>query len=220
MTTNILHITCSARAEESQSTRFSYRIVERLVAAAAGGPAQVTLRDLAWAPLPHVDGVYAHALAGRPPVGGGTMQPPERLGTLLRSDQLIAELEAAHAIVIGLPMHNYAIPSCLKAWVDHVLRIGRTFSASPEGKRGLLADRPVYIAVASGGFYAGAKANQPDFVTPYLQAALGTMGLHALHFFALQGMVFGHERVAQAWGEATAALDAVLVPESLATVAA
>ena len=210
MTTNILHITCSARAEESQSTRFSYRIVDRLQ------PAEVTLRDLAWAPLPHVDGAYAHALAGRP-LQDRDMSP---LDTLARSDELIAELDAAHAVVIGLPMHNYTIPSCLKAWVDHVLRIGHTFAHSPEGKRGLLRDRPVYIAVASGGFFTGPKANQPDFVTPYLQAALNTIGLHTLHFLPLQGMVFGPERVAQAWGEATAALDAVLVPVSAAEVTA
>lgn len=210
MTSNILHITCSARAEESQSTRFSYRIVERL------RPARATLRDLAWAPLPHVDGAYAHALAGRPPED----RDATPLDTLARSGQLIAELDAAHAVVIGLPMHNYTIPSCLKAWVDHVLRIGHTFVPSPEGKRGLLRDRPVYIVVASGGFFTGPKANQPDFVTPYLQAALNTMGLHTLHFFPLQGLVFGPERVAQAWGEATAALDAVLVPVSGAEVTA
>ncbi|MES2609571.1 MAG: NAD(P)H-dependent oxidoreductase [Pseudomonadota bacterium] len=210
MTMNILHITCSARGEESQSTRFSYRVVERLQ------PAKVTLRDLARAPLPHVDGAYAHGLAGRPP---GDRDAPT-LDTLARSDQLIAELDAAHAVVIGLPMHNYTIPSCLKAWVDHVLRIGHTFAPSPEGKRGLLRDRPVYIAVASGGFFTGAKANQPDFVTPYLQAALNTMGLRTLHFFPLQGMVFGPERVAQAWGEATEALDAALAPESAAAVIA
>lgn len=201
-TESILHITSSARAEESQSTRFSYRIVERLQ------PAPVTLRDLAWAPLPHVDSAYAHALAGRPP----GEQAPGPLDTLARSEQLIAELDAAQAIVIGLPMHNYTIPSCLKAWIDHVLRIHHTFAPSPEGKRGLLRDRPVYIAVASGGFYTGARANQPDFVTPYLQAALNTMGLRTLHFFPLQGLVFGRERVAQAWSEATAALDAVLAP--------
>lgn len=199
---NILHITCSARAEASQSTRFSYRIVERLQ------PAEVTLRDLAWAPLPHVDGPYAHALAGRP----ADTRNAGSLDSLARSEQLIAELDAATAIVIGLPMHNYTIPSCLKAWVDHVLRIHHTFVPSPEGKRGLLRDRPVYIAVASGGFYTGARANQPDFVTPYLQAALNTMGLRTLHFFPLQGLVFGAERVAQAWSEATAVLDAVLAP--------
>lgn len=207
---NILHITCSARAEASQSTRFSYRIVERLQ------PAEVTLRDLAWAPLPHVDGLYAHALAGRPPQD----RDASARDTLARSEQLIAELEAADAIVIGLPMHNYTIPSCLKAWVDHVLRIHHTFAPSPEGKRGLLRDRPVYIAVASGGFYTGARANQPDFVTPYLQAALNTMGLRTLHFFPLQGMVFGAERVAQAWDEATAVLDAVLAPTHLTATTA
>lgn len=198
----ILHLTCSARAEASQSTRFSGRIVERLQ------PAEVTLRDLARASLPHVDSAYAHALAGRPPGD----RDAGALDTLARSDQLIAELNAADAIVIGLPMHNYTIPSCLKAWTDHVLRIHQTFAPSPEGKRGLLRDRPVYIAVASGGFYAGARANQPDFVTPYLQAALNTMGLRTLHFFPLQGLVFGPERMAQAWSEATAALDAVLPP--------
>jgi FMN-dependent NADH-azoreductase len=198
---NILHITCSPRAELSWSGRLSSRIVERL---AEGRPAaRVALRELGSSPLPHVDDDYAHALAGRPT--GATAG-----GSLALSDQLIAELEAADAIVIGTPMHNYTVPSCLKAWIDHVVRIGRTFSATAAGKQGLLPDRPVYVAVASGGIYQGESALQPDFLTPYLRAALGTIGLKSLHFLALQGMVRSEEAMAQTWREAVAALDLLM----------
>lgn len=203
---NILHITSSPREQGSHSHRFSSRIVERLQARHAH--AQVVLRDLAADPLPHVDSHYADTLAGLQPQGAG--------GSVTRSDQLIAELERADAIVIGTPMHNYTVPSSLKAWIDHVLRIHRTFVPTPEGKQGLLRDRPVYIAVASGGLYAGAQARQPDFLTPYLQAVLATMGLKTLQFFALQGMVRGPEAVAAQWHEATALLDLHLPLPALA----
>ena len=205
----MLHIVCSPRAAVSYSTRFSSQIVERL--RAHHPQAEVVLRDLAAVPLPHVDSDYADTLAAaRPDVAAP--------GSLTRSDHLIAELEEADALVIGTPMHNYTVPSALKAWIDHVLRIGRTFVATREGKRGLLHDRPVYVAVASGGLYLGDQARQPDFLTPYLQAALGTVGLHTLHFFPLQGMVRGDEVIGAEWRMAMARLDALLPPR-LASVA-
>ncbi|TDY48228.1 FMN-dependent NADH-azoreductase [Paraburkholderia rhizosphaerae] len=55
------------------------------------------------------------------------------------------------------------------------------------GKQGLLHDRPVYIAVASGGRFSGANAHQPDFLTPYLKSILASIGLHNLSFFTVEG---------------------------------
>jgi FMN-dependent NADH-azoreductase len=190
----LLHITCSPRAQGSHSTRLAQAIVERFCAL---HPAtQVQLRDLATEPLPHVDAAYADALAGKPPAGAAA-------GALVRSDALIAELEQADAIVLGTPMHNFTVPSVLKSWIDHVLRIHRTFAPTPEGhKRGLLRNRPVYIAVASGGMFLGERARQPDFLTPYLRAVLNTMGLHDLHFFVLQATVRGPDALAAAWDDA------------------
>ncbi|MDH6590379.1 FMN-dependent NADH-azoreductase [Variovorax sp. TBS-050B] len=198
----ILHIVCSPRGAESLSLRFSQRIVARLVA--RHPCAEVTTRDLGAVPLPHADEDYGHALAGsRPPPDDA----PAHGGSLLRSDQLIAELERADTLVIGTPMHNYTVPSVLKAWLDHVIRVHRTFRLTPEGKKGLLADRPVYVAVAAGGSYTGADARQPDFLTPYLQAALGTIGLRDLRFFPLQRMVGGEARVEEALRDAQALLE-------------
>lgn len=187
----ILHITCSPRGADSASTRLSDFIVERLVDHAPG--ATVIRRDLGLEPLPHVDGTYAWALVGRTVEGAA--------GSVTRSDTLIDELETAGCVVIGTPMHNFTVPSVLKTWIDHVVRIRRTFQSTPDGKVGLLPDRPVMIAVASGGYYEGDAARQPDFLTPYLQAILATIGLRNVRFFTLQGMTRGAD-VAAAWEQA------------------
>jgi FMN-dependent NADH-azoreductase len=196
----LLHIRCSPRAQGGYSTRLAQAIVERLCTLHPG--TQVLLRDLAAEPLPHVDEDYAELLAGKAPAGtADTMDAPT--GAQARSDALIAELMQADAIVLGTPMHNFTVPSVLKAWIDHVLRIHRTFAPTPEGgKRGLLRDRPVYIALASGGPMLGERARQPDFLTPYLRAVFQTMGLHDVRFVVLQATVRGPDAVAAAWDAA------------------
>lgn len=193
----LLHIRCSPRARGAHSTRLAQAIVAQLCT--LHPTAQVVLRDLAAEPLPHVDEDYADLLAGKAPTGV-TGHANAATGAQARSDALIAELMQADAIVLGTPMHNFTVPSVLKAWIDHVLRIHSTFAPTPEGgKRGLLRDRPVYIALASGGLMLGERARQPDFLTPYLRAVFHTMGLHDLHFFVLQATVRGPDAVAAAW---------------------
>jgi FMN-dependent NADH-azoreductase len=54
----------------------------------------------------------------------------------------------------------------------------------------MLQDRPVFVAIASGGVFAGERANQPDFLTPYLTAVLGCIGLNTVHYLPLQGTAF------------------------------
>jgi FMN-dependent NADH-azoreductase len=178
---NILHIDCSPRPE-SHSRQLSAAIVGRLVGVAP--TAKVIRRDLAAAPLPHATPDYATTLSS--PV---TLGAPLK-GALDLSEAVIREVEAADAIVIGTPMYNLTIPSTLKAWIDHVLRSGRTFKSTPAGKMGMLQDRPVFIGVASGGSFTGERAGQPDFLTPYLSAVLGSIGLKSLQFLPLQATAF------------------------------
>ncbi|WP_283811390.1 NAD(P)H-dependent oxidoreductase [Bradyrhizobium uaiense] len=81
----------------------------------------------------------------------------------------------------------------MKAWRDQILRAGRTIMPTPEGKVGILVDRPIFVGIASGGMFAGDKANQPDFLTPYLSAALGCIGLKTVHYLPLQAAAFMDE---------------------------
>lgn len=179
---NILHIDCSPRPQ-SHSRQLSAAIVERLRDAEPG--AEVTRRDLGLEPIPHTEPAYAAALSSPAALAAGAAGDTMRL-----SDVLIAELEASDIVVIGTPMNNFTVPSVLKAWIDQIVRIGRTFTSLPSGKVGLLRDRPVLVGIASGGVFSGDRANQPDFLTPYLSAALGCVGLKTLHFLPLQATAF------------------------------
>jgi FMN-dependent NADH-azoreductase len=202
---NILHIDSSPR-RESHSRQLSAAIVEMLLEVAPG--ASITRRDLGAEPLPHIVAEYAFALSTPATLAA----PPE--GALDFSEALIREVEAADVIVIGTPMYNFSIPSGLKAWIDQILRVGRTMKSTPAGKVGMLWDRPVFIAVASGGVFSGERANQPDFLTPYLTLALNAIGLKTLQFLPLQATAFlDRDRAASAREKALAAIDLTVVRE-------
>jgi len=174
-TVNILHIDCSPRAT-SYSRQLSGAVVDRLLSTHPG--ACVKRRDLGRDPIPHTEPAYAHALSSRNALVEGQKDSATQL-----SECLILEIEDADTLVIGTPMNNFTVPSVLKAWIDQIVRIGRSFAPTESGEKiGLLKDRPVYIAVASGGIYTGNRAKQPDFLTPYLSAALGCIGLTTLQF--------------------------------------
>ncbi len=196
---NILHIDCSPRPE-SHSRQLSAAVVEKLLEIAPG--ASVSRRDLGTFPLPHASPDYATTLSS--PV---TLAAPLK-GALELSEALIREVEAADAIVIGTPMNNLTVPSVFKAWIDQILRAGRTFRSTPAGKVGMLQDRPVFIGIASGGVFSGERANQPDFLTPYLSVVLGSIGLQTVQFLSVQATAFlDQEKAALARAKALATLD-------------
>jgi FMN-dependent NADH-azoreductase len=188
----ILHVSCSPRGQASESYRLSRKLISLLLMNEPS--ATVVERVIGGGALPHIDGNYAAALGATDPSSVAISQE----GSISRSDELIRELESSDLVVIGTPMHNFTVPSGLKAWIDHIVRVHRTFDVTPQGKVGTLRDRPVFVAVSSGGRYSGERARQPDFLTPYLKAILGTIGLHDLTFFSVQGTASSPDAVAEA----------------------
>ena len=186
---NILHVACSPKGPAAESTKLSRRIVDLLLE--IDPDAAIVERAIGEIPVPHVDANYA-AAQHSPTAEVGSH------GSIALSETLIRELEAADAVVIGTPMHNLAVPSTLKAWIDHVVRAGRTFDMSPNGKAGTLKDRPVFVAVSSGGFFSGERARQPDYLTPYLRLVLATIGLKDVTFFSVEGTARDPASVAEA----------------------
>jgi FMN-dependent NADH-azoreductase len=188
----ILHISCSPRGQASESYRLSRRIVAFLLVSEP--TAKIVNRGIGDGGISHIDGDYAAALST-------TREPSatvSQTASFSDSEELIRELESSDFVVIGTPMHNFTVPSTLKAWIDHIVRVGRTFDATKEGKQGRLYDRPIFVAVSSGGRYSGGHARQPDFLTPYLKAVLGTIGLRDLTFFSVEGTSAGRDAVAEA----------------------
>ncbi|WP_084646532.1 NAD(P)H-dependent oxidoreductase [Devosia insulae] len=94
----------------------------------------------------------------------------------------------------------------MKAWIDHIVRARRTFNVTPQGKVGTLHDLPVFVAIASGGRFSGARARQPDFLTPYLRAVLAMIGLSTPTFFSVEDTGSGPEAVLKAREQADHAI--------------
>ncbi len=98
---------------------------------------------------------------------------PEQKQVLAQSDAFIAELMASDVIVIGAPMHNFSISAPLKAWIDQIVRAGKTFSYGENGPKGLIpADKKVLVIVSRGGTYGEGSPPAADFQVPYLRHML------------------------------------------------
>jgi FMN-dependent NADH-azoreductase len=197
----LLHISASPRTAASQSRRAGQLFLDRL--RAAGWDAVVVRRDLADPPLPHPGGRFAEASLMLAAERG-----PAQDAALALSETLIGELEAADLVLIDTPMHNFTAPSTLKAWIDHVVRPRRTFGFSPAGKVGLLPDRPVLVLVACGGAFEPDRGAQADFLGPYLEYTLGTIGLVRVAVRRLEKLSRGESSVTAAFESATRWIDA------------
>jgi FMN-dependent NADH-azoreductase len=181
MMPTLLKIDSSPMGERSISRKLTARFAETWIKTHREGT--VLSRDLTTLNLPVVDATWV-AAAFTPE----DARSAEQKGALAVSDLLIADLKNADEYVVGVPMHNFSIPSTLKLWIDQVVRAGETFSYTPNGAKGLLAGKKVTLLMASGGVYEhGSALASLNFVTPYLRTVFGFMGITDANFIAAEG---------------------------------
>jgi FMN-dependent NADH-azoreductase len=179
----ILHIISSPKGENSFSIKLGNAVVEQVKAANPGSI--VELRDLAKHPFPHLEEATLAAFFTPP-----AEQTTATKAALQHSDEAIAQLLAADVVVIGAPLWNFGIPSVLKAWIDHICRAGVTFQYSEAGLEGLVKDKTVYVAMASGAIYSSGPYQAMDFVSTYLKGLLGFLGMTNLRIFRVEGSAY------------------------------
>jgi FMN-dependent NADH-azoreductase len=195
----ILQINASARTQGANSTRLADSITARLQS--DNHTAGLKLRDLAHNPHPVLDETALGAL-----FTPAEQRTPEQAIRAALDDALIAEIQAADVLVLGVPMYNFGVPAQLKHWIDAIARANVTFRYTEKGPEGLLKDKKVYVALARGGRHRGTTA---DTQVPYLQTVLGFLGMTDVHFIYAEGLNMGPEAVQQGFAEAEADLDAI-----------
>lgn len=187
MSASLLHVSVSPRGPRSRSQQ----VGDSFVAAwrAAHSQAPVVTRDLAAEPPSFITSAWFEG-AFTP----AEHQSPAARTAMAESDHNIEQLLAASELLITTPMFNLGIPAILKAWIDHVVRVGRTFAIGPEGYQGLVPDRRVTVIVATGGdFRPESPAFGANFVESYLRAVLGFIGLHSVAFIYAPNQNMGAE---------------------------
>jgi FMN-dependent NADH-azoreductase len=171
----LLRIDSSAR-RNSVSRQLTERFVETWKKQHPGG--EVINRDLATTALPHITDEWTLAAHSDP-----AKLTPAQQETLSVSDTLVEELLAADTIVIGAPMYNFTVSAPLKAWIDQIVRVGRTVLYSAAGPEGALKGKKVLVLTSRGGsFRPGTPTAQYDHQEPYLRHILGFIGLNDITF--------------------------------------
>ena len=197
---NILQINTSARREDANSTRIANAITARLQS--ANPTAILTVRDLASHPHPMLDEAALNAL-----FTPAEQRSPAQAARVALDDALIAGIQAADVLVLGVPMYNFGVPVQLKTWIDAIARTGVTFRYTENGPEGLLKDKKVYVALTRGGRY---RNTESDTQVPYLKTVLGFLGMTDVQFIYAEGLNMGPDAVQQGFAEAEADMAAAL----------
>ena len=178
---NVLVIESSPRGSESFTRKLTGAVVAKL--SKKDPSLKVITNDLTKNPLPHLEEV--HIAAFRAPPETHTAAHKE---VLKRSDAVISAVKGADAIVIGIPMYNFSIPSVLKSWIDHLVRAGQTFRYTEKGPEGLVGGKKVYLAISSGGIYSEGPYKSYDFTESYMRAVLGFIGITDVITLRVEGV--------------------------------
>src|SRR5277367_5014112 len=189
----LLHIDSSPLYGRSVSRELTAAFVNQWKASHPDGKVKVIYRDLNATAMPPVNAEWVGAVYT--PEQARTPQQKELLSL---SDSLLAELEQADEYVIGVPMHNFGVPSVLKLWIDQIARVGRTFSYGEGGPKGLIIDKKATFIIATGGIYdAQTQMSSFNFVEPYLRSVFGFLGVTDATFLTAGGtsaLNYGQDR--------------------------
>lgn len=204
---NILQINSSSRPEASHSSRLASAIVERLQASQAAA-SQLKVRDLGRDPLSELDEPALQALFTPP-----EQRSAQQAARVAIDDALIAEIQAADVLVLGVPMYNFGVPAQLKNWIDAIARARVTFTYTEKGPVGLLTGKKVYVALTRGGQYRNTPA---DTQVPYLKTVLAFLGMTDVQFVYAEGLALGPQAEQDSLAAAHAQIDELEIGEAVA----
>ncbi|SDF76727.1 FMN-dependent NADH-azoreductase [Mucilaginibacter pineti] len=205
----VLHIDSSVRSDRSVSKQLSKLFVDSL--AQKNGEVTIDYLDLTQNTPKHVSALF---------IQGNYSNPEDRslemIDELADSEALVDRLHKADIYVIGMPMYNFSIPSNFKAFIDNVVRIGRTFKASENGFQGLLLNKKVYVINTRGVDFTNEAFAVMDQLQPYIKTVFGFMGLSDIQFINVHPVQFAAEEarikaISKAEMEITAAVDQLFI---------
>ena len=189
----LLHIDSSILGSNSVSRQLTAQIVASW--RAAHPATEVSYLDLAVETPGHFS---ADAMGFRLPPSSEQLSDAQKSENAL-SEALVTQFLAADVLVIGAPLYNFSIPTQLKAWIDRIAQIGRTFKYTDKGPVGLAGGKTVIVASTRGGMYSTSDAgNAMEHQESYLKTIFGFFGVTDVRFVRAEGLGMGEAAKASA----------------------
>ena len=193
----LLHIDSSILSANSVSRQLTKNIAEQWVATHPG--TTVDYLDVTVNTPSHLS---AESMGFRLPAGSAELSEGQVRENAV-SEALVSQFLAADVIVVGAPLYNFSIPSQLKAWIDRVAQVGRTFKYTETGPKGLAGGKTVIVASTRGGVYSTSEGGRAmEHQESYLQTVFGFFGITDVRFVRAEGVAMGDAKKAEAMTEA------------------
>ena len=197
--TKLLHIDSSILGGNSVSRQLTAQIVASW--RAAHPATEVSYLDLAVDTPSHLS---AESLGFRLPAGAADLTEAQQRENVI-SEALVSQFLAADVVVIGAPLYNFSIPTQLKAWIDRIAQVGRTFKYTEKGPIGLAGGKTVIVASTRGGVYSTSDAgNAMEHQESFLKTVFGFLGVTDMRFVRAEGLAMGEAAKAAALAAAQA----------------
>lgn len=200
---NLLHIDASPRQERSHSRKMTKEFVAMWQ---QFHPEDIiTYRDVGRNSIPHVDESWIAACYTSP-----EQRTPQMWEAIEFSDRLVDEFLAADIYVMGIPMYNFNVPSEFKAYIDNIVRVGRTYAFERENRESpykpLVHGKKMFVITThgAGGFAPGGRMDKLNYQAPYLKALFGFIGITDITFIAVENDDLGDQKLADSIAAARA----------------
>ncbi|MFZ3140394.1 FMN-dependent NADH-azoreductase [Polaromonas sp.] len=199
----LLHIDSSILGSNSVSRQLTAQIVASW--RAAHPATEVSYLDLAMDAPSHLS---AESMGFRLPAGTADLSEVQQRENAI-SEALVSQFLAADVVVMGAPLYNFSIPSQLKAWIDRVVQVDRTFKYTDKGPIGLAGGKTIIVASTRGGMYSTSDAgNAMEHQESYLKTVFGFLGVTDVRIVRAEGLAMGEAAKAAALAAAHAEIPA------------
>jgi FMN-dependent NADH-azoreductase len=201
----VLQLDSSILGEASVSRQLTQQVVERLRESAPA--VEVVHRELGNEPVAHLT---PELLATRGTAAELLNELQNREAQF--DEELIAELKSAEVLVIGAPLYNFTIPTGLKAWIDRIAVVGRTFRYTEKGPEGLMTGKKAVIVATSGGTYADSPVDHMH--VGYVKQVLNFIGITDIEVVRAHGLAIGPEVRAHSLAKAKGQIREMFAPQT------
>ncbi|MBE7383398.1 MAG: NAD(P)H-dependent oxidoreductase [Leptolyngbya sp. SIO1E4] len=180
----ILHIDASYSGESSVSRVLSQSFITTWKQ--LHSEAEIFYRDLGQFPVPYINETWITAIHSPPET-----HTPAMVNALKVSDALMAEFLSVDGYVFGIPMYGFTIPATLKAYIEHLIRIGHTYEVDENGVKGLVHGKKALFITSRGGNYPPGSPFGEDHQEPYLRTIFWSFGITDVQFIHASNLVLG-----------------------------
>lgn len=149
---------------------------------------EITILDLYKTQVPLIDEVVLSAWGK---LGKGisfeqlTIEEQKKISAM---NNLLEQFIAADKYVFVTPMWNFTIPPMMKAYLDNMCIVNRTFKYTENGSIGLLNNKKAIHIQARGGIYSSGSFADFEMGDKYINAVLSFIGITDKQSIIVEGM--------------------------------